>query len=63
MKKILLEVDCNTFEIHTIDGAKYKVELGDITKCCTWTPTMELEIDSKKKTCTATSSGETVHIR
>lgn len=49
MKKILLGVNENTFEIHTLDGAKYKVEPGDITICCTWTPTMELEIDSRKK--------------
>lgn len=63
MKKILLGVNENTFEIHTLDGTKYKVEPGDITICCTWTPTMELEIDSRKKTCTATSTGQTVHIR
>ena len=63
MKKILLEVDCNSFKLHTMDGTTYKVEPEDITICCTWTPTMELEIDRKKKTCTATSIGATVRIR
>ena len=62
MKKFLLEVNCDTFEICTMDGSKYKVVPGDITICCTWTPTMELEIDNVKKTCTATSSGATIRI-
>ena len=63
MKKMLLKVDYNTLEIHTMGGTTYKVHPGDITICCTWTPTAELEIDSKKKTCTATSSGQTVRIK
>ncbi len=62
MKKILLEVNCDTFELYTVDGAKYNIVPDDITVCCTWTPNMELEIDSKKKTCTATSIGVTVRI-
>lgn len=63
MKKTLLEVNCDTFELYMMDGSKYKIVPDDITICCTWTPTMELEIDSKKKTCTATSIGATVRIR
>ena len=63
MKKILLEVNCDTFELHTLDGITYKIDPGDITICCTWMPTIELEINSKKKTCTAMSSGQTVRIR
>lgn len=63
MKKILLEVNCDTFEICTMDDCKYRVVPDDITICCTWTPTMELEIDNKKKTCTATAIGATVQIR
>lgn len=31
-------------------GGKYKVVPSDITICCTWTPTMELEINNVKKT-------------
>lgn len=63
MKKILLEVNCDTLEIYTMDGSKYKVMPDDIIICCTWTPTMELEIDNKKKTCTATSIDATVRIK
>ena len=62
MKKVLLEVNCDTFEIYTLDGEKYRVVPDDIIICCTWTPTMELEIDNNKKTCTATSIGVTVRI-
>ena len=62
MKKFLLAVNCDTFEICTMDGSKYKVVPGDITICCTWTPTMELEINNVKKTCTATSNGSTIRI-
>ena len=63
MKKTLLLVNCDSFVLYTTDGAKYKIVPDDITICCTWVPTMELEIDREKKTCTATSSGQTVRIR
>lgn len=63
MKKVLLEVNCDTFEIYTLDGEKYEVVPDDITICGAWTPTMELEIDNKKKSCTATSMGMTVRIK
>lgn len=63
MKKYLLEVNYDTFEICTTDGYKYRVVPEDFPICCTWTPTMELEFDSKKKTCTATSIDATVRIK
>jgi hypothetical protein len=44
MRVMLNEVDTETFKLTTMEGDEYFVEPWDITICCTWTPTAELEI-------------------
>lgn len=48
MRALLAEVNLDTGELITLDGQKYLVNPGDLTTCCTWTPTVELEIDLGK---------------
>lgn len=45
MKALLFEVNLETGELITLEGEKYLVTPGDISTCCTWTPTTELDID------------------
>ena len=49
MKTTLDHVDDTTFSLMTLDGKEYKIEPADVTICCTWTPTMELEIYKARK--------------
>lgn len=64
MKTMLMEVNTETFELSTMDGKTYKVEPWDITVCCTWTPTTEIEITTEQgqKYCTNLSSSQKVRI-
>lgn len=48
MKALLLEVNLETGELITLEGERYLVNPGDLSTCCTWTPTAELEIDTAK---------------
>lgn len=62
MKTMLLEVNTDDFTLTTLDGNVYLVEPGDITVCCTWTPTTEIEITNAggHKVCRNLSSGQTI---
>ena len=62
MKTILMDVDTEKFVLSTIDGQEYYVEPGDITICCSWTPTAELEIltQNGQKFCKNLSNGQVV---
>lgn len=64
MKTMLMEVSTDTFELSTLDGNVYKVEPWDITVCCTWTPTTEIEIvtENGQKYCKNLSSNQRVRI-
>lgn len=64
MKTMLNEVNTETFELSTLDGTAYKVDPWDITVCCTWTPTTEIEIYIEKgqKYCKNLSSDQKVRI-
>jgi hypothetical protein len=44
MRIMLMEVDTEECTLTTLDGEKYNVNPSDITVCCTWTPTTEIEI-------------------
>jgi hypothetical protein len=48
LRAMLQEVNLDTGELITLDGEKYLVNPGDLTTCCTWTPTAELEINIGK---------------
>lgn len=48
MKALLLEVNLETGELITLEGARYHVNPGDLPTCCTWSPTAELEINTTK---------------
>lgn len=65
MKTTLDHVDDTTFSLMTLDGKEYKIELADVTICCAWTPTMELEIYKRgnQKYCKALATGATIRIR
>ena len=64
MKTMLMEVNTDTFELSTLDGTTYRVEPWDITVCCTWMPTTEIEIFTEKgqKYCKNLSSNQVVRI-
>jgi hypothetical protein len=44
MKNMLMEVDTDKCELKTMGGSVFSVNPGDITICCTWIPTAELNI-------------------
>lgn len=44
MYAMLNEVDTEKCKLTTLEGREYFVEPWDITICCTWSPTAELEI-------------------
>ena len=48
MRAMLLEVNLDTGELITLEGKKYLVNPGDLSTCCTWTPTAELDINEGK---------------
>lgn len=48
MRAMLLEVDLDRGELITLDGDKYLVNPSDLSTCCTWIPTAELEINVGK---------------
>jgi len=62
MKTMLMEVDIEEFTLTTIDGQAYYVEPGDITICCIWTPTADIEIMTQngRKVCKNLSNGQIV---
>ncbi|MEG2146676.1 MAG: hypothetical protein RRY06_08610 [Lachnospiraceae bacterium] len=64
MKTTLEEVNIETCKLSTTNGKTYNVEPWDITVCCTWTATTEIEISSEngQKYCTNLSSSQKVRI-
>ena len=62
MKTMLMEVDVEESTLTTIDGQEYYVEPGDITICCIWTPTAEIEItiQNGQTVCKNLSNGQIV---
>jgi len=65
MKTMLLEVNADNLKLSTMEGKTYNVEPWDITICCTWTPTTEIEIYTEKgqRFCKNLSSDQTVRLR
>lgn len=64
MRIMLMEVDTEECTLTTLDGEKYNVNPSDITVCCTWTPTTEIEIVTVggKKVCKNLSSGQSIRL-
>ncbi len=64
METMLKEVDTKECTLTTLDDKKYNVKLSDITVCCTWTPTTEIEIATVegKKVCKNLYSGQSIHL-
>jgi hypothetical protein len=62
MKALLEKVNLETGELITLEGKVYLVNPGDLPTCCTWTPTAELEIDTRKGYITNLDCGVTIQI-
>lgn len=52
MKALLSEVNLETEELITLDGKSYHVTPGDLSTCCSWTPTAKLEINLNSRSIT-----------
>ena len=65
MKTMLMEVNTEKFELSTLDGKTYGIEPWDITICCTWTPTTEIEIttDKEQKYCINLSTNQKIRLK
>lgn len=61
----LLEVNTETLKLATLDGREYSINPNDIDVCCTWSPTVELEIKTVygQKYCINLSSEQQVRIK
>lgn len=62
MKRMLNEVDIDNCKLITIEGEEFTVDPFDITICCTWSPTVELEIKTVRgqKVCKNLASGQSI---
>jgi len=62
---MLIDVNTDKFQLTTLEGKTYNVEPWDISICCTWSPTVEIEIKTEngENVCKNLSSNQKVRLK